>query len=64
MCPNSAHTAYSLASTHHRLAAMAQSIQMLETARAKFDEARGKFSDFADGLILQALVSSIVSINK
>ena len=57
MAPNSAHAAYSLASAYHRLAGMTQSMQVLETARTKFEENRGKFPNFADGLILHALVS-------
>ena len=60
MAPNSAHAAYSLASAYHRLAGMTQSMQVLETARIKFEENRGKFPNFADGMILYALVSSTV----
>ena len=59
ICPNSAHAAYSLASTYHRLAGLTQSVQTLEMSKAKFEEARGKFPDFADGLILHSMVSSM-----
>ena len=58
MAPSSAHAAYSLASSYHRMAGMAQSMQTLEKAKVKFEEARGKFPNFADGMILHALVSS------
>ena len=58
MAPSSAHASYSLASSYHRMAGMAQSMQTLEKAKVKFEEARGKFPNFADGMILHALVSS------
>ena len=61
MSPNSAHAAYSLASAYHRMAGMTQSMQTLEIAKAKFEEARGRFPDFADGMILHSLVTDIGS---
>ena len=60
MAPNSPHAAYSLATAFHRIAGMTQSMQTLQQAKAKFDEARGKFPEFADGLILYSLVSCAV----
>ena len=57
MTPKSAQAAYNLASTYHRLAGLTQSMQTLELARNKFNEAGKIFPDFADGLILHALVS-------
>ena len=59
MSPNSAHAAYSLASTYHRMAGMTQSMQTLEIAKAKFEEAGGRFPNFADGLILHSMVIQI-----
>ena len=57
MCPNSAHAAYSLASAYHRLASLTQSVQTLEMSKAKFEEAKGRFPNFADGLILHSMAS-------
>ena len=54
--PDQPYPLYSLASSFHRLASVNQSMQLIETARAKFQEALKKFPKFADGLILYALV--------
>ena len=56
--PDQPYPIYSLASSFHRLASISQSMQLIETARAKFQEGLRRFPAFADGLILYALVSS------
>lgn len=55
--PDQPYPLYSLASSYHRLAGINQSMQLIETARSKFQDALKKFPKFADGLILYALVS-------
>ena len=54
--PEQPYPLYSLASSFHRLASINQSMQFIETARSKFQEAFKKFPKFGDGLILYALV--------
>ena len=54
--PQQPYPIYSLASSFHRLASISQSMQLIQTARIKFQEALRKFPTFADGLILYALV--------
>ena len=54
--PDQAYPLYSLAASFHRMASMKQSVQLVETARSKFEIAFKKFPKFADGLILYALV--------
>lgn len=54
--PDQAYPLYSLAAAYHRMASMKQSMQLVETARSKFQDAFKKFPKFADGLILYALV--------
>ena len=54
--PDHPYPLYSLASSFHRLASVNQSMQLIEAARTKFQEALKKFPKFADGLILYALV--------
>ena len=54
--PDQPYPLYSLASSYHRLASINQSMQLIESARTKFQEALKKFPKFADGLILYALV--------
>ena len=54
--PDQPYPLYSLASSYHRLAGINQSMQLIETARIKFQDALKKFPKFADGLILYALV--------
>ena len=56
MSPGSPFILYSLASTYHRIASVHQSVQLLESARLKFEEAVAKFPSFVDGIILYALV--------
>ncbi len=56
MAPESPFILYSLASTYHRIAGASQSMQQLELARVKFDEAVKKFPNYVDGLILYSLV--------
>ncbi len=56
MAPESPFMVYSLASTYHRIAGATQSMQQLELARVKFEEAMKKFPVFVDGLILYSLV--------
>jgi import receptor subunit TOM70 len=53
--PQQPYPIYSLASSFHRLASISQSMQLIQTARIKFQEALRKFPTFADGLILYAL---------
>ena len=57
MAPNFPYASYSLASTYHRIAGLLQSVQTLELARDKFEEAVKKFPNYVDGLVLYALVS-------
>jgi import receptor subunit TOM70 len=53
--PDQPYPLYSLASSYHRMASIQQSMQLVETARSKFQNALNKFPKFADGLILYAL---------
>ena len=48
-----------LATAYFRKACLAQSMQMFTKAGSQFEEARKKFPDFVDGLILNAIVSGI-----
>ena len=57
MAPNFPYASYSLASTYHRIAGLLQSVQTLELARDKFEDAVKKFPNYVDGLVLYALVS-------
>ena len=57
MAANFPYASYSLASTYHRIAGLLQSVQTLELARDKFEEAVKKFPNYVDGLVLYALVS-------
>ena len=62
MAPTSPYASYSLASTFHRIAGMHQSMQMLESARQKFEDAVKKFPNYVDGLVLYALVRERVCV--
>ena len=57
LAPNCPFALYSLASTYHRIAGIHQSMQLLESARIKFEDAVRKFPNFVDGLILYSMVS-------
>ena len=59
LAPNSGHAAYLLATAYFRKACLAQSMQMFTKAGSQFEEARKKFPDFVDGLILNAMVSGM-----
>ena len=56
MAPHSAHAAYSLASSYYRMAALNQSMQLIEMAQMKFEEALLKFPDYYEGLVQHAMV--------
>ena len=56
MAPNSPYALFSLASVFHRMASVHQSMQLLESARLKFEDAVQKFPNYTDGLILYAMV--------
>ena len=57
MAPNFPYASYSLASTYHCIAGLLQSVQTLELARDKFEDAVKKFLNYVDGLVLYTLVS-------
>ena len=57
MTPNFPYASYSLVSTYHCIAGLLQSVQTLELARDKFEDAVKKFPNYVDGLVLYALVS-------
>lgn len=57
LTPTSGHASYLLATACFRMACVAQSMQMFTKAGSLFEEARKKFPDFVDGLILYAMVS-------
>ena len=57
MAPNFPYASYSLASTYHHIAGLLQSVQTLELARDKFEDAVKKFPNYVDGLVLYTLVS-------
>ena len=57
MAPNFPYACYSLVSTYHCIAGVLQSVQTLELARNKFEDAVKKFPNYVDGLVLYALVS-------
>ena len=56
--PHSPYIYFSLASAYHRSAGIHQSMQLIGTAQAKFEEANKKFPEYADGLILYSMVCS------
>ena len=60
--PDQPYPIYSLASSFHRLASISQSLQLIETARLKFQEGLRRFPSFADGLILYALVRTLPGV--
>ena len=54
--PDFPYAQFTLASAYHRMAGVQQSMQLVETARVKFNDAVKRFPTFADGLVLYALV--------
>ena len=57
MAPNFPYACYSLVSTYHCIAGLFQSVQTLELARDKFEDAVKKFPNYVDGLVPYTLVS-------